>query len=116
MKVCPNCGCIDYSMWRQNRWRTNVEFLKMEYADPENIAPVVLAELKEKRVATDKYYAYRFSGKSSQPIIERVIRQEFDCAGLQAFHIPREKQEFHNKDVYQKKLLAFVIKEVKVVP
>lgn len=77
--------------------------------DPENLDPKVLAELKEKRVATDKYYGYRFSGKSSQPIIERIIRQEFDCAGLQAFHIPREKQEFHNKDVYQKKISAFVV-------
>ena len=89
MKVCPSCGYIDYSMWRQNRWRTNVEFLKVEYAS-DDLDPRVLQQLQEKKVATDNYYGYRLSN-ASQPIIERVLIQEFKVSGTQAFHIPREK-------------------------
>jgi hypothetical protein len=99
MKVCPCCGHIDYTMWRQNRWRTNVEFLKMEYADAENIDPVVLGILSEKGVATDKYYGYQMN--KVRTIIERVIRQEFDIAGIQAFRIPREKVVSHTQDIFQ---------------
>lgn len=29
MKVCPSCGFVDTSHWRQNRWRTQVEFLPL---------------------------------------------------------------------------------------
>jgi hypothetical protein len=89
-------------MWRQNRWRTNVEFLKVEYADAENIDPVVLAALIEKGIATDKYYGYQMN--KPKTIIERVIRQEFDVSGVQAFRIPREKVKAHTEDIYQTKL------------
>jgi hypothetical protein len=103
MKVCPKCGFIDYSMWRQNRWRTNVEFLKMEYADSD-MDPHVLAIVKREKLAIDKLYAYRLSN-ATQPIIKRVLRQEFDVSGVQAFHIPREKARGHNEDIFQSRLL-----------
>ena len=46
MKICPECGYIDRSHWRQNRWRTNVEFLKY-LEQPEDIDPIILEKLKK---------------------------------------------------------------------
>jgi len=99
MKVCPKCGHIDRSQWRQNRWRTNVEFLK--YQDyPEDIDLETVKTLEAGyRVALDKLHAYRKSGN----VIERVLRVDYDVAGLSAFHIPREKVN-HSRDPWQKKL------------
>jgi len=76
-------------MWRQNRWRTNVEFLSIEY--PEYIDPWILKRLKEGRgIQLDENYAYRLSGRNNT-IIERVLREQYDIDGPKAFHIPREK-------------------------
>lgn len=100
MKVCPKCGFVDRSMWRQNRWRTNVEFLK--YLDyPEDIDLEILNRLKAgHEFAFDKLHAYQLSSQ----VIERVLLSDFEIAGKDAFHIPREKVD-HRKDVAQTKLL-----------
>jgi len=95
MKVCPKCGYVDYSMWRQNRWRTNVEFLKMEYAT-DDVDPKILTDVKVNGFAKDNHYAYRLSN-ATQPIIERITRAEFDSVGMQGFHVPREKMIFRLK-------------------
>ena len=87
MKVCPNCGFIDYSSWRQNRWRTNVDFLQWDQS--EDIDLELLQKLKDqpKEIQTDKYYAYRNAGR----VVERIILDEYKTGGSRAFHIPREK-------------------------
>ena len=87
MKVCPECGFIDRSHWRQNRWRTNVEFLN--YRDyPEDIDLEVLDQLKEGHpFVCDKLYAYRISSR----VVERVLKCDFEQGGKSTFHIPREK-------------------------
>ena len=87
MKACPQCGYIDRSHWRQNKWRTNVEFLKhLDY--PEDIEPRILEELNAGHpVALDKLYAYQHCGE----VIERILRVDYEVGGRKAFHIPREK-------------------------
>jgi len=88
MKICPRCGYIDRTMWRQNRWRTNVEFLKLEY--PEYIDPWILKKLKERRgIQLDENYAYRLTGRHKN-IVERVLREQYEIDGPKAFHLPRE--------------------------
>lgn len=77
MAVCPNCGFVDRSHWRQNRWRTNVYFLK--YLDhPEDIDKAIKDSLLSgKPVALDKFCAYRISGE----VIERVPRVDYEAGG-----------------------------------
>ena len=105
MKVCPKCGFVDRSSWRQNRWRTNVEFLKyLEH--PEGIEFKSLERLKSGHpVALDKLHAYRFSGE----VVERVLRIDYDVGSMSTFHIPREHVD-HKRDPWQSKLAK---KEVK---
>ncbi len=99
MKVCPRCGYVDRSHWRQNRWRTNVEFLKFrDY--PEDIDLEILKRLLAgHKVVTDKFYAYRLSGD----VVERVLKIDYEVAGMNAFHIPREHID-HKVDPFQLKL------------
>ena len=87
MKVCPKCGYIDNSMWRQNRWRTNVEFIKIEYVT--DIPKHVLRAYNEGdlEIITDSFYAYRLCRK--QNIIERILKAEYDAFGKSGFHQPR---------------------------
>lgn len=98
VKVCPNCGFIDYSGWRQNRWRTNVEFLQWDQT--EDIDTELLQKLKAtpKEIQTDKYYAYRNAGR----VVEKIILDEFKAGGAKAFHIPREKVNHKLPDVEKK--------------
>lgn len=86
MKICPKCGYHDYSAWRQNRWRTNVDFLQWDQTT--DIDSTLLQKLKDhpEEAQTDQYYAYRNAGR----VIERIILEEFKIMGLKAFHIPRE--------------------------
>ena len=99
MRVCPKCHYIDRSHWRQNRWRTNVDFLKyLEY--PEDIDPKISEKLLAGHpVATDKLYAYQ----KSTEVIERVLLEDYLAGGRSAFHIPREKVT--PMDPYQHRLL-----------
>jgi len=101
MSVCPECGFIMISSWRQNRWRTNVWFLQWDQTD--DIDLEILQKLKDKPrdPQTDKYYAYRNAGR----VIERVLLQEFKVMGLKAFHIPREHVDHKPRDLRQKHLL-----------
>lgn len=87
MKVCPKCGYVDYSAWRQNRWRTNVDFLHWDQTT--DIDSEILEKLKTnpKEAQTDKYYAYRNAGR----VIERILLAEFKVGGMKAFHTPRER-------------------------
>lgn len=87
MSVCPKCGEIMTSSWRQNRWRTNVWFLQWDQTS--DIDLEVLQKLKEnpKECQTDTYYAYRNAGR----VIERILLVEYKVMGSRAFHIPREK-------------------------
>ena len=102
MKKCPECGHIEYEYWRQNMWRTNVEFcpigeFKANY-------PKLAQDLLNRKIAvTDKTSAYRLSGRN-KTIVERVIIEEYNACGMQAFHIPREKVTLHTKHVFQTKL------------
>ena len=100
MKVCPNCGHVDRSMWRQNRWRPNVEFLKYkEYPEDIDLAIVKKLQLGHE-VALDKLHAYRISGE----VIERILRLDYEIAGPNAFNIPREHID-HSRDLCQTKLI-----------
>ena len=93
MKVCPECGYVDRSMWRQNKWRTNVEFIKDDY--PEDIPHRVLYAyyIGKNMYVVDKFYAYRLCKKNweSNGIIERILIEEWEGYGEQGFHLPREK-------------------------
>jgi len=98
MKVCPICGHVDRTQWRQNRWRTNVEFLKFrDYL--EDIDLEVLNQLQEGHpFVCDKLYAYRISSR----VVERVLKSDFERGGKSTFHIPREKVP--PRDPWQKEL------------
>lgn len=86
---CPKCGTIDRSQWMQNRWRSNVYFIKDEFA--EDISYDVLEAYNDGRsYFQDEDYAYRLCKR--QGIIERILREEADAFGFKsAFHQPREK-------------------------
>ena len=108
MKVCPKCGHVEIEYWRQNRWRTNVEFTKpSEFrANYPNLARD-LEEMSnkigiKKAVVTDKYSAYKYGAKKR--VVERILLSEFKVAGLQAFRIPSEHIN-HKTDIFQRKLL-----------
>lgn len=104
MKVCPKCGHIDRTMWRQNKWRTNVEFIKVEYS--EDIPEEVMKAYESARSHTqDKDYGYRLCQR--QGIIERVLIEEVEAFGFKsAFHQPRERVD-HSIKVHIKKLSEF---------
>lgn len=98
MKVCPECGFIDRSHWRQNRWRTNVEFLPLSEFREEH--PLLSRDLESGRPFTAcKLYCYRLSGQ----YVERVILEDFKIGGKSTFHIPRERHK--PMDPYQHKLV-----------
>lgn len=106
MRVCPKCGYVDYSGWRQNRWRTNVEFI--ELSQFKVLKPELARDLEEGRpIVTDKLYAYRLSGRGRW-IVERIYIAEYMAGGRRAFHVPREHVN-HYKDSYQTKLFEEVI-------
>lgn len=93
MRVCPKCGHIDVSAWRQNRWRTNVDFLHWDQTS--DIDPTLLEHLKDtKEIQIDSDYAYRNAGK----VIERILLQEYKQGGKEAFHIPREHKDHSSKN------------------
>ena len=106
MRCCSECGHIDRSMWRQNRWRTNVDFIKIEYS--EDVPDSVLKAYNEKRSYTqDKNYGYRLDQRRG--IIERVLIEEVEAFGFKsAFMQPREKVD-HSIDVHVPKLSEFNI-------
>jgi len=85
---CPECGNIDRSMWMQNRWRSNVYFIKVEFE--EDISEKVMAAYKSSRSYTqDENYGYRLCQRQS--IIERILIEEVEAFGFKsAFHQPRE--------------------------
>lgn len=100
MKVCPKCGYVDTSDWRQNRWRTNVEFLPLSKFREEHLE--ISRSLEEGHgVQTDELYAYRLSGF----YVERIWVETYRIGGKKAFHIPREHFE-HKRDPYQRKLTS----------
>ena len=100
MRKCPNCGYVDRSHWRQNRWRSNVDFVKFrDY--PEEVPEKILQKLIDGHaVALDKDFAYRIS--RTPEVIERVLREDYEVGGMSAFAIPREKAP--NVDPLQQKL------------
>ena len=108
MRVCPKCGYRDLEYWRQNRWRTNVDFTKP--SEFQGNYPQLSRDLEElankigikKAVVTDKFYAYRYGSK--RRVVERVVLTEFEVAGIQAFHIPRERIDLEREDIFQQKL------------
>ena len=94
MRVCPDCGYIDRSMWRQNRWRTEVDFIHDEFT--EDIPESVLVDLEAgKMYSITDNYAYRLTKKNGERngIIERILIELWEAHGSQGFHIPREKVE-----------------------
>lgn len=99
MKICPKCGYLDRSHWRQNRWRTNVEFLTyLSYS--EDIETEILEKLKRGcSIVCDKNHAYRLSGR----VVERILKVDYIVGGAKAFHIPREKPR--TMDPFQKILI-----------
>jgi ribosomal protein L37E len=98
MKICPKCGYFETEYWRQNRWRTNVEFTKVSEFQVDH--PTLYNHLMlGHETATDRFYAYQW-GNKSHTIVERVLLSEFVVSGSQAFHIPREKVD-HTKDPSQ---------------
>jgi len=86
---CPKCGFIDRSQWMQNRWRSNVYFIKVEYI--EDILPEVLKAYEDGRTYFQgKDYGYRLCQR--QDIIERILIEETEAFGFKsAFHQPRER-------------------------
>ena len=85
---CPKCGFIDRSQWMQNRWRSNVYFIKVEFS--EDIYQEIMEAYNSARSFTqDKDYGYRLCQR--QGIIERILIEEVEAFGFKsAFHQPRE--------------------------
>lgn len=95
MKICPKCGYLETEYWRQNRWRTNVEFSPLhefEFNHPELARSLKTKQKGEALV--DGYSAYRLSGV--RQIVERILRTEYEAFGMSAFHQPMEHVE-HRK-------------------
>lgn len=105
---CPECGNIDRSQWMQNRWRSNVYFIKVEYR--EDIPLEILKAYNSKRSYTqDDNYAYRLCQR--QGIIERILIEEAEAFGFKsAFHQPREPVD-HSIMIHVPKLQTFTQKE-----
>ena len=102
MKVCPHCGFVDGSHWRQNRWRTQVEFLWLTEFREEK--PELAMDLeKGKPFVFDEHYAYQLSGKGNQ-IVERAWIKLFEWGGKSAFHVPAERVKHRLKDIFQTRL------------
>jgi hypothetical protein len=108
MRVCPKCGFLDLEYWRQNRWRTNVDFTTpIRFKDDH---PQLARDLEElankigikKAVVTDKLSAYKYGAKKR--VVERILLSEFKAAGLQAFRIPTEHPDSHTRDPNQRRL------------
>ena len=99
MKVCPKCGHIDRTMWRQNRWRTNVEFIHDEY--PEDIPENVLEDYEAgKRFSLTKDHAYELTKHNGvkNGVITRILIEEWEAYGHSAFHMPREPVDHSGTD------------------
>jgi len=91
VRACPRCGYVELDYWRQNNWRTNVEWTWLHEFEIQK--PTLAEQLKQGiQAVTDPCYGYRLGGKGKN-IVERVILAEFKVSGLQAFHIPREKHK-----------------------
>lgn len=106
---CPECGNIDRSQWMQNRWRSNVYFIFIEFE--EDIPTDVFEAYKAGRTyCLGKDYAYRLihpSGERKGGIIERILIEEAEAFGFKsAFHQPREAVN-HDEDPTIKKLSEF---------
>ena len=103
MKVCPKCGYVDDTHWRQNRWRHQIEFIPLtEFREAK---PKLAMDLERgKPFVTDQYHAYRIAGKGKW-IVERVWIVLYKVGGKSAFHIPMEKVKTHLVDQYQRKLI-----------
>ena len=85
---CPKCGNIDRSQWMQNRWRSNVYFIKVEFTE-DVLTPFLKAYEDHRTYFRGKDYAYRLCQR--QNIIERILVEEADAFGFKsAFHQPRE--------------------------
>ena len=107
--TCPKCGYTDRSQWMQNKWRSNVYFIFVEFE--EDIPHDVLKAYHEGRTyCLDENYAYRLihpSGDRKGGIIERILREEAEAFGFKsAFHQPREPVD-HDSDPSIKKLSEF---------
>lgn len=89
MRVCPKCGFRDTSSWRQNRWRTNVDFLQWDQTPDIDLELLERLKNNPKAVQMDHYYAYRNAGR----VIERIVLEEYEGSGSRAFHIPREHKD-----------------------
>lgn len=101
MKVCPKCGYVETEYWRQNRWRTNIEFSPL--SEFRANYPEISRSLEHGHpIITDENYAYRLSGKR-KTIVERVWIKQYEIDGKKAFHIPREHVD-HTRDPWQRKL------------
>jgi len=86
--TCPKCRNIDRSMWMQNKWRTNVYFIKVEFTEdiPED---VMKAYESARSYFQNENYGYRLCQRQS--IIERILIEEVEAFGFKsAFHQPRE--------------------------
>jgi len=104
MRVCPKCGYVDLSGWRQNRWRTDIDF--MHWVEFKQLYHNLARDLEEGHsVVTDDYYAYRISGKKHR-VVERVLLSIYKIAGKSAWHIPSEHFN-HTKNPFQKRLVDF---------
>lgn len=113
MRVCPECGHIDRTMWRQNKWRTNVDFIKVEDY-PEDVPPEVLVSynLRHKYCNDNKKnYGHRLC--QEQNIIERILFEEVLAYGVKAFHTPRENPK-HYVDHGQTQLTEWWIEGVRL--
>lgn len=106
MKICPNCGFVEREYWRQNRWRTNVEFSPI--SEFEANYPDLMRLLKEGHpTALDKYSAYQLGGKPHR-VVERVLRSEYESFGSSIFHQPMEHIDHKrslNKKLFEEKVI-----------
>lgn len=86
-------------MWRQNRWRTNVEFIHDEY--PEDIPQNVLKDYEAgKRFSFTEHHAYELTKHNGvkNGILTRILIEEWEAFGHSAFHMPRESVDHSDTD------------------
>jgi len=89
-------------MWRQNRWRANVDYIRLPEFRKEN--PDLAEKLESGHaVVTDAFYAYRIPKSRGVRIVEKVYIEEYRAGGMSAFHMPREHKN-HTMDPNQKTL------------
>ena len=98
MRVCPKCGYVDPVIWKQSAFKQNICFTQLCNLELEN--PEIAKKLREKRITSDGFYAYRltrFLRVERQAIIENPNWQkQWEIPAEQSKSISKLPRQWRN--------------------